>query len=276
MHVGSIPPNAGSTSAFPARVELLEDPSARFRLDGRVVLLTGASSGLGRRFASVLDSAGASLVICARRKPELDELAAELSDGLAIEADVSKEADLARLVEGAVERFGRIDALVNNAGTIAVVPAVEEDGESFRNVLEVNLTGPFLLSQLVARHMLAAGGGCIVNVSSVLGLVGNGRIPQSSYAASKGAVINLTRQLAAEWARRGIRVNALAPGWFPSEMTEEMLASESGRRYIETNTPMGRAGSVEELDGALLFLVSDASSFVTGQVLCVDGGWTAI
>lgn len=216
------------------------------------------------------------MVICARRKPELDDLAAELPNVLAIEADVSKEADLARLVEGAIERFGRIDALVNNAGTIAVVPAVEEDGESFRKVLEVNLTGPFLLSQLVVRHMLGTGGGCIVNVSSVLGLVGNGRIPQSSYAASKGAVVNLTRQLAAEWARRAIRVNALAPGWFPSEMTEEMLASESGRRYIETNTPMGRAGLVEELDGALLFLVSDASSFVTGQVLCVDGGWTAV
>ena len=256
---------------------MAEDPTARFRLDGKVALLTGASSGLGRRFATVLHGAGAEVVICARREDRLAELAAELGEGvLAVPVDVTVAADLDRLVAAAIEGFGRIDVLVNNAGTVTVAPALEESAESFRRVLEVNLTAPFLLTQLVARHMVDNGGGTVVNVASVLGVLGSGQIPQSSYAASKGAMVNLTRELAAQWARRNVRVNALAPGWFASEMTDEMFASERGRRFIESHTPMGRAGEADELDGALLFLASGASSFVTGQVLVVDGGWTAI
>jgi NAD(P)-dependent dehydrogenase (short-subunit alcohol dehydrogenase family) len=253
-----------------------ENPIAQFRLDGRVVVLTGASSGLGHHFAGVLAGAGAAIVLCARRTERIEELAASLPLAVAVAGDITSDADRQRIVQVAIATYGHIDVLVNNAGTIEVAPALEESAENFRRVLEVNLTGPFLLTQLVARRMVGAGGGVIVNVASVLGLLGNGRIPQASYAASKGGIVNLTRTLAAEWAPSAIRVNALAPGWFASEMTEEMFASESGQRFIERNTPMGRAGTTEELDGALLFLVSSASSFVTGQVLCVDGGWTAI
>jgi len=253
-----------------------EDPTALFRLDGKVALLTGASSGLGRRFAEVLSAAGATVVVAARRAAALEELAATLPGVVAVPTDVTVESELAHLVEETVGRFGRVDVLVNNAGAVAVVPALEEEPASFRRILEVNVTAPFVLSQLVARHMVSDGGGTIVNVASVLGLIASGRIPQASYSASKGALVNLTRELAAQWADKGVRVNALAPGWFASEMTAEMFASERGRRFIERNTPMGRAGEEGELDGALLFLASPASSFVTGQVLCVDGGWTIV
>lgn len=140
----------------------------------------------------------------------------------------------------------------------------------------VNLTGPFVLTQAVAGPMLEQGSGSVVNMASLLGLVGNGRVTSASYCASKGGLINLTRELAAQWARRGVRVNAIAPGWFETEMTADFFAEESGRSWIRRTTPMGRAGELHELDGALLFLASDASSFVTGQVISVDGGWTAV
>jgi NAD(P)-dependent dehydrogenase (short-subunit alcohol dehydrogenase family) len=168
--------------------------------------------------------------------------------------------------------------LVNNAGKDAMFPAMDEPVGSFRDVLEVNLVAPFALAQLSARSMVESGaGGTIVNVASLWGLVGVGQIPMASYAASKGGLVNLTRELAAQWARQGLRVNTLAPGWFHTEMTEgRMFGDERAERWIRNRTPMGRGGDEHELDGALLFLASDASSFVTGAVLCVDGGWTAI
>jgi NAD(P)-dependent dehydrogenase (short-subunit alcohol dehydrogenase family) len=252
------------------------DPLARFRLDGRVALVPGASSGIGERLARVLDAAGASVVVTARRLERLEALAATLRDARAVACDVTDEAALASLVAGVLEDLGRIDVLVNNAGVTDPMPAEQEPPSRFREILEVNLTGAFVLTQLVARHMLERGSGSVVNVASVLGLVGTGQIPQASYAASKGGLVNLTRELAAQWARRGVRVNAIAPGWFPSEMTAEMFADERGIGWIRRKTPMGRAGELPELDGALLFLASDASSYVTGQVLAVDGGWTAV
>jgi NAD(P)-dependent dehydrogenase (short-subunit alcohol dehydrogenase family) len=168
--------------------------------------------------------------------------------------------------------------LVNNAGTYEKVPALDEPLDRFREVLEVNLVAPFALAQRAARSMVdSERGGVIVNIASIWGLVGVGQIPEASYAASKGGLVNLTRELAAQWARKGIRVNTLAPGWFPSEMTQgTMFGDERAERWIRTRTPMGRGGDEHELDGALLFLASDASSFMTGQVVCVDGGWTAV
>src|SRR5690606_26162620 len=166
-----------------------------------------------------------------------------------------------RLARETLERFGGVDVLVNNAGFVEVVPAEEEPLDVFTSVLDVNLVGTFRCAQRFGREMLAAGRGSIVNVASILGVVGVGQIPQASYAASKGGVVNLTRELAAQWARRGVRVNALAPAWFPSEMTEEMFADERARKWIRNRTPMGRPGRLDELVGPLLFLASDASSY---------------
>ena len=255
------------------------DPFAPFRLDGKVAIVTGASSGLGDRFARVLHGAGASVVVAARRKERLDALARDLPGTHAVEADVSVDEDCERLVAEALDAHGRIDVLVNNAGMGLSAPAEAEDIAVFRQTLDVNVTGAYLLSQLAGRHFLSrddAAGGVIVNIASVLGLVSAGQIPFPSYGASKGALVQLTRELAGQWARRGIRVNALAPGWFASEMTTEMFEDESSATWVRRKTPMGRLGHAHELDGALLFLASDASSYVTGQILAVDGGWTAV
>lgn len=249
---------------------------APFDLHGRVAIVTGASSGLGTRFARVLHGAGAAVVVAARRRERLDALAAELDGVHGVACDVIVDDDRARLVDSTLEHHGRVDVLVNNAGVGTPAPATEEPVARFREVVEVNLTAAFALAQAVAPPMLAQGSGSIVNVTSILGLVGSGQVPFPSYAASKGGLVNLTRELAAQWARDGIRVNALAPGWFESEMTTEMFADERSMAWVARKTPMGRPGRSHELDGALLFLASDASSYVTGQVLAVDGGWTAI
>ena len=248
-----------------------------FSLDGRVAVVTGASSGLGDRFARVLHDAGASVVVAARRVDRLDALAAELGGDrvLVVPCDVAVDDDCERLMATTLDRFGRIDVLVNNAGIGGAVAAEDEGRDEFRQTVAVNLTGLFVLSQLAGRAMIAAGSGTIVNVASVLGLVASAPIKQASYCATKGAVVNLTRELACQWARKGVRVNALAPGWFPSEMTTLMFEDDSANAFMKRNCPMARAGEPDELDGALLFLASDASTYVTGQTLVVDGGWTA-
>jgi len=250
----------------------------RFRLDGRVVVVTGASSGLGERFAQVLSDVGARLVLAARRTERIQALADELPDALAVSVDVAADDGPQHLIDTAIDHFGRIDVLVNNAGISRVVPAVDDDLDGFRHELAVDLVAPYELARRAARWWIAEDHpGVVVNVGSILGQVSGGRLRVPGYAAAKGGLHNLTRELAVQWARKGIRVNALAPAWFETEMnSDDMFHTDAGRSYVESGTPMGRGGLAHELDGALLLLASDAGSYLTGHILAVDGGWTAV
>ncbi len=253
------------------------DSTSIFRLDGKVAIVTGASSGIGAHLAHVLANAGAQVVLAARRQEKLDSVVSDIGPAAAgFQCDVTKDSDLQALVDFAVEKFNRIDICVNNAGTSDPEPAEKESPEKFRSIMAINLESVFVLSQLVGRVMLGAGEGSIVNISSIAGLLASGQIPQASYAASKAAVVNLTRELAAQWARRGVRVNAIAPGWFPTELTHDMFGDPHGQEFIRKRCPMGRTGELRELDGALLLLASKAGSYITGETIVIDGGWTII
>ena len=246
------------------------------RLDRRVAIVTGASGGLGERFARVLHAAGATVIGAARRADRLDALAADLDRFVPVVCDVADDADLTRLVGTALDGHGRVDVLVNNAGIgDATEKAEAEDPALLGGGVEVNLIAVSVLTQRVAVAMTAQGAGSILNISSVHGLVAAAPNSQAAYVASKTAVVGLTRELACQWATDGVRVNAIAPGYFASEMTDAMFADERSMRWIERNTPMRRPGRADELDGALLYLAGDASTYVTGQVLAVDGGFTA-
>lgn len=247
----------------------------RFKLDGKVAVVTGASSGLGVAFAIALAEAGADIAVCARRADRLEETRAQVEAlgrrCIAVDADVSKVEDCNRAVSETVEQLGRVDVLVNNAGVGTAVPATREEPDQFREVIEINLMGSYWMAQACGRVMEP--GSAIVNISSVLGSTTAG-LPQAAYASSKAAVEGLTRDLASQWtARKGIRVNALAPGFFPSEMTDQYPDG-----YLDAMMPRvlsGRKGDPEELAAALLFLASDAAGYVTGAVLPVDGGMVA-
>jgi NAD(P)-dependent dehydrogenase (short-subunit alcohol dehydrogenase family) len=245
-----------------------------FRLDGRVAIVTGASSGLGVAFAQGLAEAGADVVLGARRADRLAETArlveATGRRALAVATDVSDPDSCTALVEAAVAELGHVDVLVNNAGIGTAVPATRETPEQFRQVIDVNLNGCYWMAQACGRVMQP--GSSIINISSVLGLTTAG-LPQAAYAASKAGLIGLTRDLAQQWTgRKGIRVNAIAPGFFASEMTEQYPPG-----YLEAQAPripVGRQGDPAELAAAVVFLASDAGGYVTGQTLAVDGGMT--
>jgi NAD(P)-dependent dehydrogenase (short-subunit alcohol dehydrogenase family) len=251
---------------------LVEPPPAG-TLAGRVVVITGASSGLGVQMAHAAASAGATVVVAARRRDRLEAVARSIPRASAVTADVADAGDRARLIEAAVQRHGRIDGLVNNAGVSHTGPALRQTAGDFARVLEVNLVAPFELSCLAAAAMRRTGGGSIVNVASVMGLRSVDPFPDAAYVASKAGLLGLTRELASQWGRHGIRVNALAPGFFASEMTEAFLDTPEGPPdWLVGQTPLRRTGGAGELDEPLLFLLGSGSAFVTGQVLVVDGG----
>jgi NAD(P)-dependent dehydrogenase (short-subunit alcohol dehydrogenase family) len=243
-----------------------------FRLDGRVAVVTGASSGLGAGFAVALAEAGADVVLGARRTDRLAKVSAEVVSvgrrALPVTTDVSDPAQCNALIDAAMGHFGKVDVLINNAGVGYAVPALKEHPEVFRRIMDVNLHGAYWMAQACGRVMQP--GSSIVNISSVLGLIKT-FVPQAAYAASKAGLIGLTRDLSQQWAgRRGIRVNAVAPGYFATEMTaeipEEMLTN------ILRSSPLARVGEQRELDAAIVFLASPASGYITGSTLAVDGG----
>jgi NAD(P)-dependent dehydrogenase (short-subunit alcohol dehydrogenase family) len=242
-------------------------------LAAKVIIVTGASSGLGEQVARALAAARAVPVLAARRAERLEQLQRELPGVQVVACDVTDTDDRERLIGAVMDRHGRLDGLVNNAGVGATAPALKTSTEAFARVLDVNLTAPFALSCLAASQMRSNGGGAIVNVASVMGLRSIGQIPDAAYVASKAGIIGLTRELASQWGRYGIRVNAVAPGFFASEMTAELGDDpEAFPPFLLERTPLGRGGRTGELDQAVLFLLGSGSSFVTGHVLSVDGG----
>jgi NAD(P)-dependent dehydrogenase (short-subunit alcohol dehydrogenase family) len=246
-----------------------------FDLDGRVAVVTGASSGLGAAAARALAAAGATVAVVARRRDRLDALADE-TGGAAFACDLLAGDDVDRLVPAIADDVGPPSILVNAAGAIIGGNRAEDEPvDAIRQTLELNLVAPFRLAQAVFPHLRDTGGGAIVNISSISAKVGVPGIPQASYAASKAALSGLTTELAVQWARHSIRVNTVAPGFFRSEITDELYDGERGADWLRRNTPLPVEGRVEDFVGAVLWLVSDAGRYVTGQTIVVDGGWTA-
>ncbi|MGE5575571.1 MAG: SDR family oxidoreductase [Syntrophothermus sp.] len=250
-----------------------------FDLTGRVAVVTGGSMGLGIQFARALAELGANLALCARKVERCEEAAEELRQlgvkALALQCDVTNPADVQALVDRTLEEFGRIDILVNNAGVSWGGPMEDLPLEQWNKVMAANVTGTFLCTQAVGRLMIQQKGGKIINLASVAGLGGSPPEVMDAvvYSASKGAVIAFTRDLACKWAKYNINVNAIAPGWFPTHMSEWII--EHRKDLLLPHIPLGRFGGEDDLKGAIAFLASDASNYVTGHVLVVDGGVSA-
>lgn len=253
-----------------------------FEMKGQVALVTGCSSGLGVQMARALASAGCNVVPIARRLEKLEEVAASIRADFGVEVlplrcDITSTEQVEAVVAKALERFGRIDVLVNNAGTGAVAPAEEITDAQFENEFQIDLFGSFKVARAVAaKAMIPAKYGRIINIASMYGLVGNKIAPASPYHAAKGGVVNLTRALAAEWGKHGITVNSICPGYFYTPLTVETLNSEYFQNYAKQVIPLERYGNEGELDTAVLFLASPASAYVTGVALPVDGGYTCV
>ena len=253
-----------------------------FDLKGQVAIVTGCSTGLGVQMAKALANQGANIVVVARRQQLIEEVAAELEkeygvEALPIRCDITDTESVNAMVDKTMDRFGRIDILINNAGTGAVAPAEDITDEQFNNEINIDLFGSFRVARAVAKKaMIPAKYGRIINIASMYGLVGNKVAPASPYHAAKGGVVNLTRGLAAEWGKYNITVNSICPGYFYSPLTKETLDSDFFQQNAQTMIPLSRYGNEGELDTAALFLASPASTYVTGIALPVDGGYTSM
>lgn len=248
-----------------------------FDLTGKVAIVTGGSRGIGKDMAEGLAEAGASLMLCARRESWLNETLSEFREkGFQAEgilADVAKAEDVQKVVADTVSKFGKVDILINNAGISWGAMPEDMPLEQWQKVLDVNLTGCFLMAQACGREMLKQKSGSIINISSISGITSSANGPfYAGYVASKAGLIGLTRELAASWGRKGIRVNAIAPGFFHSRLADAVI--DIYEKSIQANNPVPRVGNEDELKGVAVFLASDASSYVTGQTISVDGGMT--
>ena len=253
-----------------------------FDLKGQVAIVTGCSTGLGVQMAKALANQGANIVAVARRQNLIEEVARQIADEygvetLAVRCDITDTDNVNAMVDAVMAKFGRVDILINNAGTGAVAPSEDITDDQFANEVNIDLFGSFKVARAVAKKaMIPAKYGRIINIASMYGLVGNKIAPASPYHAAKGGVVNLTRALAAEWGDKGITVNAICPGYFYSPLTVDTLNSEFFQNYARTMIPEARYGNEGELDTAALFLSSPASTYVNGVILPVDGGYTCM
>ncbi len=253
-----------------------------FDLKGQVAIVTGCSTGLGVQMAKALANQGAIIIPVARRQEKIEAVAKELTEEFGVETlpvrcDITDTEAVEALVDKVLEKFGRIDIVINNAGTGAVAPAEDITDDQFSAEINIDLFGTFKVARAAAKKaMIPAGYGRIINIASMYGLVGNKIAPASPYHAAKGGVVNLTRALAAEWGRLGITVNAICPGYFWTPLTKETLDSDWFKEYAKASIPMERYGKEGELDTTALFLASKASSYVNGVTIPVDGGYTCV
>jgi len=251
-----------------------------FDLKGSVAVVTGASSGLGVQMAKALARQGADLVILARRKEKLEQVAEEIRElgvkCLPIVCDVNDIEAIKRAAEITEKEFGKVDILINNAGSGGVAPAEETSDEMWYHTINLDLNGVFMVAREFGKIMIKNKYGRIINIASMYGMVGNMAHPSSAYHAAKGGVVNMTRALAAEWAKYGITVNCICPGYFVTELTQDVLDTEYFTNYMKQTVPVGRYGREGELDSTAVYLASEASSYVTGAIIPVDGGYTCI